>query len=847
MDVQVINLSAKILQPEHLALLTHGLTFSPMTHFDHFKTILDINKFVRDITIRKHFEHIPEDSICTNPISVFSSAVRDGGVSGAAAPAIDLVGAAAPDSTVSEPQTLDNSTTNIVLNDANSVVNHDFGDLMSLSHLYSLGAESTRTRTNMVKTNFTTTNRYFYPIQSRTDSLDRFQDHVARDLAELQLKTPKKFNRDNLSKSERTALVELKNNHEIVIRPADKGGNIIILDAELYKNLNNTMLSDTVTYAVLKTDPTTQYAKIMYKLLERGVRCGIFNLNQAEYMLPSHPQMAIYHSFPKVHKGIFPPPLRPIVAGIGSQNERLCAWIDAHLQPLVPLLPGYLKDTKEVLKAISGTAWNPDTMWISADVVSLYTSIPHAAAITALRWFLEVYSDYDIELQDMLCVTTEYLLSHNFFMFDSTLYLQKVGASMGAKFSPSIANIYMGWWENKFLFSETNPLCQSIKWYGRYIDDLLLVAVADVTAVSRFSDFLNCNPLNLKFTVEHDKFKINFLDVTLLIKEDKIVSESFRKTTAGNTILHYNSCHPKHVRNNIPYGEYIRALRNCSETSTFVSETNKITSRLRSRGYPEHVLSKAITKVSTKCREDLLKDKCTNKNKISPQKNPVTFSTTYSVEYPKICKIISKHIPNLLYDPSLSLALDAGYRCVARRAPTLGQNLSPSLFTTATPNATSNWLRYTGSVGCGHNICRCCTVMKKTSQIVSMTTGNTFKIYQHLNCNSSNIIYVIGCEKCKLQYVGHTSQKLKERIRKHLSDVPFALTRNISAASQHFAAKHVGSLDSCSVTAIEKVSLPTRGGDLKRKLLNRETFWMHRLQTISPLGLNLKQDMILLY
>lgn len=217
------------------------------------------------------------------------------------------------------------------------------------------------------------------------------------------------------------------------------------------------------------------------------------------------------------------------------------------------------------------------------------------------------------------------------------------------------------------------------------------------------------------------------------------------------------------------------------------------------------------------------------------------------MEYHQICQLITKHIPLLLYDPALAKALDGGHRCVARRAPTLGQDLSPSLFSTALKNDNNNWLKFTGSIGCGHKVCKCCTVMQKTNKVTSMSTGTTFKIFQHLNCNSYNVIYVIGCESCKLQYVGHTTQKLKERIRKHLSDVPYALTRNISAASQHFAAKDSGNINSCSVVAIEKVSLPIRGGDIKRKLLNRETFWMHQLQSISPLGLNLKQDMILLY
>lgn len=65
-------------------------------------------------------------------------------------------------------------------------------------------------------------------------------------------------------------------------------------------------------------------------------------------------------------------------------------------------------------------------------------------------------------------------------------YLQVTGTSMGATFFPSIANIYMGWWEAKYLSHDDNPLRASMVWCGRYIDDLLFIVVTDVTAVQQF-------------------------------------------------------------------------------------------------------------------------------------------------------------------------------------------------------------------------------------------------------------------------------------------------------------------------------------------------------------------------
>lgn len=160
--------------------------------------------------------------------------------------------------------------------------------------------------------------------------------------------------------------------------------------------------------------------------------------------------MAVFYSLPKIHKPGFPPPFRPIVADIGSLNEGLCSWVDRFLQLLVRCIPGYLQDSRDVLKAFQDFTWDNNMSWVTADVTSLYTVIPHDLALIAIDWFLNVYGGYSVELRDFIILSVEYLLKHNFLIFDRQFYLQSTRASMGAKFSPSLANIYMTWWEGKY-------------------------------------------------------------------------------------------------------------------------------------------------------------------------------------------------------------------------------------------------------------------------------------------------------------------------------------------------------------------------------------------------------------
>ncbi|XP_056390615.1 uncharacterized protein LOC130284359 [Hyla sarda] len=347
-------------------------------------------------------------------------------------------------------------------------------------------------------------------------------------------------------------------------------------------------------------------------------------------------------------------------------------------------------------------------------------------------------------------------------MFNNSFFLQVTGASMGAKFSPSLANIYMCWWEREILFAPCNPYSEHLLWYGSYINDLLFIWGSDVAAVPGFMEFLNSNDLNHRFTGSYHHDEFDFLDLHLRGDRGsyRVISTTFRKKTSVNSILHATSCHPPHVVKNLPVGEMIRACRNCSLEPDFSREAVAVGNRLRQRGYPNLTIMRAIKIAAEKNRNELIKTQNT-KSLSDETSKPIIFSTQYySTEFRSVQKIIDKHMPILHTDPGVREALESGYMCVSRRAPTLGQMLSPSLFTDG-PTKKPTWLKHTGSYKCCANRCVCCSYIHNSNTFVSCSNKDSFVIKQYINCSTSGVIYLFTCHDCNLQYIGCTTNPLK--------------------------------------------------------------------------------------
>ena len=107
----------------------------------------------------------------------------------------------------------------------------------------------------------------------------------------------------------------------------------------------------------------------------------------------------------------------------------------------------------------------------------------------------------------------------------------------------------------------------------RYLDDCFIIMKGNLQDLNKLHHTLNSLHPCLKFRMEHDNTNLPFLDIMVINNNCKIETDIYFKKTDSKQYLLYTSCHPRHIKNNIPYC-LARRIK------TIVSENNKLEKRM---------------------------------------------------------------------------------------------------------------------------------------------------------------------------------------------------------------------------------------------------------------------------
>ncbi|XP_056417131.1 uncharacterized protein LOC130358228 isoform X2 [Hyla sarda] len=101
-----------------------------------------------------------------------------------------------------------------------------------------------------------------------------------------------------------------------------------------------------------------------------------------------------------------------------------------------------------------------------------------------------------------------------------------------------------------------------------------------------------------------------------------------RKTTAVNSLLKYESSHPRKLVQSIPIGQFLRIRRICSTEQDFEKQADELKTRFRDRGYSEKWIRSAYWRAKHSKRETLLQHKRTLKKDNRGKEYKITHTIT---------------------------------------------------------------------------------------------------------------------------------------------------------------------------------------------------------------------------
>jgi hypothetical protein len=507
-----------------------------------------------------------------------------------------------------------------------------------------------------------------------------------------------------------------------------------------------------------------------------------------------------------------------------------------------------VKDTTDFINKIESLDLVPEnTILATVDVTSLYTNIPNQEGTIACKSALQTTRlSGDIPSTDNIVKLLEYVLTKNNFDFNAKHYLQVGGTAMGTKLAPSYANIFMSSFEEKFVYTyEPKP---SI--WLRYIDDIFLIWEHGQESLDIFLSHLNNCHNTIKFTAEQSPSAVNFLDTTVKVGEDrKLYTTLYCKPTDSHNYLLYESAHPKHTKNSLPYSQLLRIRRICSKMEDFDSNAILIGSHFIRRGYPSHLIEEAIIKVRRKDRQLLL---CPTPKDNSLETDRLFLINTFTPADQGLKNIV-KHNWSILGRTNTTTPLYNHRLIFGHRR---NDNLRDKLVRAKLPqNSTITRNPNRPLHICSTFNCRYCPKLDRTGTITSTSTNRQYNTRKIVSCKSNNLIYCITCTKCKKQYVGQTKNRLQDRFVAHFYNIEnknkkkrsqvkttalslYRQSKFDDPIGRHFNMPDHQGLRNIHIHILQFISAPSDSIPGQELRDDWERRWIHRLKTISPLGLN---------
>ena len=402
---------------------------------------------------------------------------------------------------------------------------------------------------------------------------------------------------------------------------------------------------------------------------------------------------------------------------------------------------------------------------------------------------------------------------------------------MGTKLAPSYANIFMGELEEKIVSSSDK---QPLIWL-RFIDDIFTIWPYDLSELIKFRDHLNEQHRTIKFTMEYSSEKIVFLDtwVKKSVTDTKLEVELYTKPTDTHNYLHFKSYHPGHTKRGGPYGQFLRVRRNYTKIKDFDYHSQDMVQHYIERGYPKKLVLKAREKAKMVNRDSLLNpDRQNSKNKQS-NLNIVPLVLTHHPSNKQIQKIIMDNWGILDYSDLCKEILPEKPLFATRRGTNVKDILIHSRMNPHQQPQISGSIEVNPWEPCSKTHCNICPMIK-TKKTRCKVTKLSIDLPANVDCQTTNVVYLLTCSVCNKQYVGETKRAFHIRYKEHQADIRHKRDKPVA---NHIAA-HLPEMAKITPNILEVINKDPDQAETTKFRQRREVHWIYTFRSLAPEGLN---------
>lgn len=587
----------------------------------------------------------------------------------------------------------------------------------------------------------------------------------------------------NLTSGEQHALNSLRNNSDIVIKKVDKGGGIVIMDSSFYVAKVNECLRNGNVYKKCQTKAINTAMNKVISFVDKHKKYFDNKNCESHFIKFFDHNAASFYGLPKIHKSLniqeqmknannvylkMPAPtdlpFRFITAGPSSPTSRLSEFLDILLKPFLAIIPSYIRDYTDFLNKMPHFTTDEirDIVIVTCDVRDMYNNITRNLGKKAIQYWLTAYphllhTRFDV---DFVTQALDIVLDNSHFMFNEQCYNLTCGTATGTTVAPTYANLTMGFLEvelyEKVFLKYGAEAHDYIKIYWkRFLDDGQIMWKKSFGPVEEFVEILNSLDRNIIFTHESSDKSLSFLNVLLYIENNKLLTDVYYKNTDSHDYLPFSSCHPRHIKANIPKTLARIICTIVQDPDRKLQRLSELKTWLLKAGYPCGLINKGFSQILQIDQLSLRTKTVKDQEKILP------FVQTHNPKNPQVYKYLLSAFNFLTSSEKYSnLFKDTRLIKSERQPKNLGRLLQKSFFSSEKPV----W----GVTRCHKSNCGTCSYLKEVDHFMFHRVKIDFKIRVKFTCESGNLIYVIICNgPCNSQYYIGSTCRLRDRVSNH--------------------------------------------------------------------------------